>query len=345
MIGAAKRSWQETATRADALASGIELGRAAWQVVVCPIREAQGNVSHEQGPERKLDDKNQLYHQGERMSQQPMHTLCVKQLMRATAHLSLSLITPLIVFAVVGVISAAPAYAQLQDIDSFVSCVNNIGPNATVVDAVACVPAGCYTTVTLSQESAQPACTLTDGTRLPRVIFSCAGSGGNQILRFRPSFSLCTQSAAPSPSRVINHIEVGEDSGVVRDSQKTQTMGDITLLPPLFPAGSLTDAGVQAGNANPETGCANCHDTMGTTRVVSPSSLAGNVVNLFAPVRPALAEGTIFSNEPGVYAPAVQTPLSDICTGIQNSTFLFVSHPDRYNLALNLCNALEPKTH
>jgi hypothetical protein len=279
------------------------------------------------------------------MFQQVLRTFCVKQLMRATAHFSLSLIAPLIVFAVVGVISATPAHAQLQDIDSFVSCVNNIGPNATVVDAVACVPAGCYTTVTLSQESAQPACTLTDGTRLPRVIFSCTGTGGNQSLRFRPSFSLCTQSAAPSPSRVINHIEVGEDSGVVRDHQQTQTMGDITLLPPVFPAGSLTDAGVQAGNADPEKGCANCHDAMGTTRVVSPSSQAGNVVNLFAPVPPELAEGTIFTNDPNVQAPAVQTSLSTICTGIQNSTYLFVTHPDRYNLAVSLCNQLELKTH
>jgi hypothetical protein len=279
------------------------------------------------------------------MFQQVFHTSCVKQLMRATAHLSLSLITPLIVFAVVGVVSTTPAHAQLQDIDAFVTCVNNIGPNATVVDAVACVPAGCYVTVTLSQESAQPACTLTDGTQLPRVIFSCASNGGtNQILRFRPSFSLCTQSASPSPSRVINHIELGEDSGVVRDSQQTQTMADITLLPPTLPAGSLTDAGVQAGNANPETGCANCHDALGTTTVVSPSSQAGSVVNLFGPIRPELGEGTIFTNDPKVQAPAVQTPLSTICTEIANSTYLFVSHPDRYQLAVSLCNALQLKT-
>ena len=94
-------------------------------------------------------------------------------------------------FAFAGVVlsvltlAAAPAYAA-NDIDSFVTCVN--GPtNLTVVDAVACVPSGCKTTVTLSEESAQPACTLRDGTRLPRVIFSCAGDSGS--LRFRPSFS------------------------------------------------------------------------------------------------------------------------------------------------------------
>ena len=98
-------------------------------------------------------------------------------------------------------LAAAPAYAA-NDIDSFVTCVN--GPtNLTVVDAVACVPSGCKTTLTLSEESAQPGCTLRDGTRLPRVIFSCAGTGTG--LRFRPSFTLCTQGG------IINHIEIGEE--------------------------------------------------------------------------------------------------------------------------------------
>ena len=81
-------------------------------------------------------------------------------------------------------LAAAPAYAA--DIHSFVACLNSIH-STRVSDAVACVPSGCKTTVTLSEESAQPACTLRDGTRLPRVIFSCAGDSGS--LRFRPSFS------------------------------------------------------------------------------------------------------------------------------------------------------------
>src|SRR5512146_1100892 len=72
---------------------------------------------------------------------------------------------------------ASPASAA--DIHSFVACLKGIN-STNVADAVACVPAGCYATVTLSEESAQPACTLRDGTRLPRVILSCPGSGGSQ---------------------------------------------------------------------------------------------------------------------------------------------------------------------
>ena len=266
------------------------------------------------------------------MSQQPMHTLCGKQLMRATAHLSLSLIRPLIVFAVVGVISATPAHAQAPDqgaTDSFVLCINSMGSGATVDLAAACVPASCYTTVTMSSESAQPACTLSDGTRLPRVIFSCQ-EPDSATLRFRPSFSLCTANS------VINHIEVGEDSGVVRDSKQLQVMGDITLP---NTTGVLLDSGVngiQANNGDREKGCANCHDQLGPV----------GGVNLFAPIRPVLADGTIYTNDPRVQAPASQTPLSVICDGIETShtSGYFQSHPARYQLASNLCNALKPRT-
>ncbi|PYY13473.1 MAG: hypothetical protein DMG60_21885 [Acidobacteria bacterium] len=307
---------------------GRAAGASGW-FIRTEKRKEMSAIDKDQNKSLTIETKR--YAQGGRMFQQTLHTFCVKQLMRAAAHLFLSSITPLIVFAVFGVISAAPAHAQSQDIDSFVGCLNSIAtPNATVADAAACLPSSCYTTVTLSQESAQPACTLVDGTRLPRVIFSCQGPGGSQTLRFRPSFSLCTLGASPSSS-VINHIEVGEDSGVVVDSQKLQKMGDITL-PTLV---SLTNAGVQTNNADPQTGCANCHDVLATV----------GGINLFAPIRPALSEGTIYSNDPSVRAPAVQTPLSAICTGIQNSTYLFVKHLDRYNLALRLCNALEPKTH
>src|SRR5512138_531033 len=126
-------------------------------------------------------------------------------------------------------VAAVPAYAAgSEDIDSFVACLNAID-STSVSDAVACVPSGCYATVTLSGESAQPGCTLRDGTRLPRVIFSCPGPGGSPTLRFRPSFSLCTLGG------VIDHIEVGEDVNKstgsddfeVRNFPFVQKMGDI----------------------------------------------------------------------------------------------------------------------
>src|SRR5437870_669565 len=57
---------------------------------------------------------------------------------------------------------AAPAHAAdpVRDISSFVTCLNSITTTPrTVVDAVACVPSpGCYTTLTVSEESAQPGC-------------------------------------------------------------------------------------------------------------------------------------------------------------------------------------------
>lgn len=274
------------------------------------------------------------------MFQQALHTCRVKQLMRG-ARLSLSLITPLIVFTMVGVISATPAHAQVQTIEDFLGCVQG---KTTVDQTAACVPAGCYTTVTMSTESAQPACTLLDGTRLPRVIFSC--TGGSQVLRFRPSFSLCT-----SPRTLINHIELGEDVKLGEDVEANSHIqkmadidGNVTPQNPLgfsglvkfgTPATAIFDSRTPAVSK----GCADCHDAKGTTAV------GANVLNLFDSVFPELAEGTIFTNDPSVQAPAVQTPLSAICAGINSSVYLYTSYFDRWQKARNLCNQLEPKTH
>lgn len=238
-------------------------------------------------------------------------------------------------------LAAAPAYAAgPEDIDSFVACLNSINTTPqTVVDAVACVPSGCYTTLTLSGESAQPGCTLRDGTRLPRVIFSCPGPGGSQTLRFRPSFTLCTQG-----STLINHIEVGVDVGTVIDSKYVQEMADIDSPPdvPSFQVftefGTGATAVVDAQVPLNSKGCAECHDRLGT------ASTGGNIFNLFAPVRPELAEGTIFTNDPKVVAPAIQTPLSDICNGVATSSQL-ARNPSKQALAVSLCDKLETKTH
>ena len=244
-----------------------------------------------------------------------------------------------VVFSVL-TLAAAPAYAA-NDIDSFVTCVN--GPtNLTVVDAVACVPSGCKTTVTLSEESAQPACTLRDGTKLPRVIFSCAGTGTG--LRFRPSFSLCTQGG------IINHIEIGEDVNKSTRSDDpelkyfpfVQKMADIdtslNVTFTLFGAGAT--AVLDAKSPANTKGCAECHDRKGTV------SAGANVANLFGPIRPELADGTIFTNDtPAVVAPATTTPLSVICTGIANSTQLANSKiPGLQNRAHSLCTALDSKS-
>jgi hypothetical protein len=240
-------------------------------------------------------------------------------------------------------LAAAPGYAA-NDIHSFVACVNALA-NPTVADAVACVPADCYTTVTMSEESAQPACRLRDGTSLPRVIFSCPGTNGSQTLRFRPSFTLCTQSG------IINHIEVGEDVNKrtrtddpdLRNFPYVQKMADfdMTLNVDFTEFGTGATAVLDAASPANSKACAECHDRKGTL-TMAPS----NIANLFLPIPPALADGTIFTNDPAVVGPAGQTDLGAICTGIANSTQLANSRiSGLQNLAYSLCTALDAKTY
>jgi hypothetical protein len=244
-------------------------------------------------------------------------------------------------------LAAASAYAaDPGDIHSFVDCLNSKSATATTVaDAVACVPSGCFATVTMSEESAQPACKLRDGTRLPRVIFSCQGSSGS--LRFRPSFSLCTQGG------VINHIEVGEDVNKstrtddpeLRNFPFVQKMADIdtSLVTWSFTEfGTGNTAVLDANSPANGKGCAECHDRKGTL-TVSTTPPPSHIANLFLPIPPAAADGTIFTDDPAVDRPtASTTPLSDICAGIASSTQLKRS-PSKQALASNLCNALNGK--
>ena len=234
---------------------------------------------------------------------------------------------------------AAPAHAaDPVNISSFVTCLNSINTTPqTVVDAVACVPtSGCYTTLTVSQESGQPGCTLTDGTRLPRVIFSCPGPGGSPTLRFRPSFTLCTLGRT-----LINHIELGEDL----NSRHVQKMADVDSPPDngvtsfqVFTEFTGAHAVVDAPGHN---SCFDCHDNLGT------ASTGGNIFNRFAPVFPELAEGTIFTNDtPSVTPPSGQKSLSDtftdICNGIAASGQL-ARNPGQKWLAFTLCSQLALK--
>ena len=245
------------------------------------------------------------------------------------------------------VLAAAPAYAD--PLDDFVSCVNSLpAASRNVAGAAAkCVPAGAHVTVTMSGESAQPACTLRDGTRLPRVIFSIPGAagslGGN--LDFRPSFSLCTQGGT------INHIEVGQD---VNKSNKTddadlrnfpylQKMADFDASPgyPNFTefgaVPHVATAVIDASSPSNSKGCAECHDRLGSM------VLPGGTANLFLPIPAAVADGTLFTNDPATagFGSLNANPFPAICAGIQNSTSLNTAKPAGVKtLAINLCNAL-----
>ncbi|RPJ83702.1 MAG: hypothetical protein EHM18_13395 [Acidobacteria bacterium] len=235
-------------------------------------------------------------------------------------------------------LAAVPAYAQEGTIGSFVHCLNS-NPPRNIADAVACLPAGCYTTITMSTDSAQPACTLKDGTRLPRVIFSCPVPGSqDQRQRFRPSFTLCTKNGA------INHIEIGEDVNRRHGSDDrkfqglpfVQKMADINIPSDdsfeeltLFGTGEL--AVLDARTPRNSKACAECHDKLGTLNE------GGNEANLFMPIEAEHTQKIVFTNDPFVVAPRVQTPLSVFCGRIPNSTSLSAGQKA---LAYDLCSQL-----
>jgi hypothetical protein len=238
-------------------------------------------------------------------------------------------------------LAAAPAYADPRTIKSFDECLNSKSTTTanTVADAVACVPAGCFTTVTMSEESAQPGCKLRDGTRLPRVIFSCPGASGS--LRFRPSFSLCTQGD------VFTHIEVGEDvlkstrtdDPALKNFPYLQKMADIDTNHTPWNFNELMV--LDAKSPGTSKGCAECHDRMGTLPV---DYIPAFNANLFLPIPPVPAEGTIFTNDPAVNSSGVpQTSLSDICTGIASSKQLDRSPMKKVSVS-SLCAQLDFKS-
>ena len=250
-------------------------------------------------------------------------------------------------------LAAGSAYAD--PLDSFVSCVNSLpAASRNVAGAAAtCVPAGAHVTVTMSGESAQPACTLRDGTRLPRVIFSIPGAagslGGN--LDFRPSFSLCTQGGT------INHIEVGQDvnkstrtdDADLRNFPYLQKMADFDVSPSNTPwaftqfgaVPNVATAVLDAKTPANSKGCAECHDRKGTVNV--SAAVPPGIANLFLPIPAAVADGTLFTNDPATagFGSLNANPFPAICAGIQNSTSLNTAKPAGVKtLAINLCNAL-----
>src|SRR2546423_15503614 len=99
-------------------------------------------------------------------------------------------------------------------------------------------------------------------------------------------------------------------------------MGDGDAGGPSWPVFTEFGTGTTAvvDTPNNTKGCAECHDLLGT------ASTGGNIFNRFAPIRPAVAEGTIFTNDPRVTPPSGQKSLSDtftdICNGIKASSQL-----------------------
>lgn len=177
----------------------------------------------------------------------------------------------------------------------------------------------------MSTISAQPACTLADGTQLPRIDYSCPGPGNSRTLRFRPTFTLCTKGGA------INHIEVAEDVNGTPD----QKMGDVDsslglqTLTEFGPGNSVVDT----STAN--KGCGQCHFKRGTV------STGGRTVNTYEDILPD--RGILFMNDPNGGPSVSTTPLSEICTRLERSSQL-ASNPSEKSVVVDLCNALARKT-
>jgi hypothetical protein len=114
----------------------------------------------------------------------------------------------------------------VNSIDSFICCVNeNVKAGGNVSNAVQCLPPGCSVTLTMSNQSAQAACTL--GTcQLPRVLLTCPGPGPD--LFFRPSFLLCPQDSGTAPNYGMDRVELGED---VEDGDGDMLMADVPFAP------------------------------------------------------------------------------------------------------------------
>ena len=205
--------------------------------------------------------------------------------------------------------AAQPHQAQVNQTTQFVTCVNMVIKSGGSVDMVAqsCIPllGQCYFTNTMSEESAQPACTK-KGIRLPRVILSCAIPGGNQALRFRPSFTLCTTGG------VINHIETGEDQSEIIDEDHPMANADLSATSQNAVVPFVLDT-------NQHRVCTDCHDQLGVASTVVPNLSA----NLFRPIPPEVVDGTLSSDDPNVAKPAIQTSLKDICKAINTAPPFF----------------------
>ncbi|HVN39529.1 MAG TPA: hypothetical protein VMW19_15305 [Myxococcota bacterium] len=63
---------------------------------------------------------------------------------------------------------------DVRSIEGFVECLNNRAVGGDITDAVQCLPPGCTMTLTRSEGSAQPACSV-GGCDLPRVLLNCPG--------------------------------------------------------------------------------------------------------------------------------------------------------------------------
>jgi hypothetical protein len=187
-------------------------------------------------------------------------------LVRIISFRTVILVSLAMVVVFVGVALALPPSANVTNIETFLECLKNQldGKQATVADAVQCIPKNCRMTLTMSNQSAQRACSLaseegTNRCQFPRVIFNCDGPP-----RFQPSFLLCPRGSEAGGELGANRIEIGE----AVDAAGNLRMADVPIDPGIaFEALTVDDViskvEGEASAGRGTKGCNACHTSAG----------------------------------------------------------------------------------
>jgi hypothetical protein len=243
----------------------------------------------------------------------------------------------------VGLTALAPdSSSGVSDIETFLQCINEYlsGGDATVADTVQCIPPGCTVTLTMSDNSAQQACSLSStggvGTppcQLPRVILTCPGPP-----TFMPSYLLCPEGS----NNGSNRIEIG----VVVGNKGEMQMADFPSPPgPYMPLGLADVLSVVPDSKE----CNSCHSNgnagaaQGQPQLSLPIDPFGKFGNT------ALTPLIISTDEPGQLVnpgPGLTAQsLSEVCGCIENAqTRNDPTDPlnnEQGRVVLALCRALE----
>jgi len=262
--------------------------------------------------------------------------------------------------------AAATDPAKSKSMKSFLDCLNTELPklskdpkqprNATIADSVpACIPpkGACKFTVTMSDESLQPACTLS-GVKLPRVILDCPGEVANK--HFRPSYLLCPKPTRDGKSNNLDHIEIGEDNNPItfsvdRDKNKGDLfMGDIyvdrskAFVP--IPFNDAASFGTGDGNVT-----INCNQTCHKPATMEKQG----VLQPFPPINPFgvfkvtdLAKAVIFTDikdkkeYPGVenVKANAKKDFANVCTAIKNNKQKIIQADPNLKLTLAIVDVM-----
>jgi hypothetical protein len=196
--------------------------------------------------------------------------------------------------------AAGPSHAtqaQTGAIKDFVTCLNTKigqGSNADISATLQCLPASCTMTLTMSDESAQPACSLGGGDgvtkkcQLPRVILNCPGPPP-----FIPSYTLCPGSDGSNEH--VNRVEIGVE--VSRRKSIRLVMGDVSIPPGPY---QRLNGWRDVISAVPDSkGCNECHE--GGNENATKGAQQSIAIDTFGTshIGTELAPYIIATNEPG----------------------------------------------